>query len=248
MKSREDRRKTAQCHICGEIGHVKFDCPRNKDKNGKIKNLDVILRYCKDFRSTNVKIVFENGDKGYIYCDYQHKKRKGTILDGDGEKDSIKNLRDIKFKSVKHFWKNVTKYGNPIQVFFPIYYRTMVYRLAHINLIKYTAVEEDKRSGFNLIKLLEIDGRSVEHNPRRECVGPIENGRYYSRIINLFNKNIMAPIYFRKRILFILWINKNRYWPFIPKDIILIIVNKLWKNRYSFPTHDVKTISLKVLY
>ncbi len=58
--------------------------------------------------------------------------------------------------------------------------------------IKYTMVCEDKRSGPNLEKFLEIDGVSVNHNPHLDAAGPLESERYYQVVLELYKelKNI----------------------------------------------------------
>ena len=209
---------SAKCHLCGEVGHVRFDCT----KNVQIKNIDVILRYCRDFRTAHIS--FGNGKKGFIECTYE--KKKGTVH------TDTRMFSDIRFKSVKYFWKNVTKCGIPTQIDFVLHYHTMIQMLSEKNIVKYTFVAEDKRSGCNLMKILEIRGMPVNHNAHRDCMRSVEQKEFYSKIVALYKDEILAPRNCRKQILFILWINKNRFWPFIPKDIILLILKRVWRTRY----------------
>ena len=260
-KSKEERRKTAKCHLCGEIGHIKFDCPKDSPSKLEIskiqqiqtpqvlpsqieiKNIDVILRYCRDFRFAY--ITFKNGDKNSIHCTYE--KKKGLVHALPYERDK---LSDIKYKSVKYFWKNITKYGTPIGIEFVLYYNVMIQMLSEKNLVKHTYVAEDKRSGCNLMKILEIEGVAVDHNAHADCVRSEQQKQFYSQIVALFQKNIIAPRNCRKQILFILWINKNRLWPFIPKDVLLLIVKRVWRTRRHrfWITPLEKKATLQVLY
>ena len=261
MKSQSERRKTAKCHSCGEIGHVKFDCPKSKPSEPlqipetrerlQIKNFDAILRYCREFRYNHVTIFFKNGGKGYIYCTYEENKKKGKVGDCQYERDTIEKLSNIKYKSVKHFWKNITKYGTPIRIYFSLCYYSMIKMLNEKGLVKYTYVAEDKRSGCNLIKFLEIDGVSVEHNVHQDCIRSETQGQFYPQIVKLFETNIMAPRYCRETILFVFWINKNHLWGFIVKDVLLIILKQLWATRRHrcWKRNSVgKKFNLDVLY
>jgi hypothetical protein len=108
----------------------------------------------------------------------------------------------------------------------------MIEMLAEKKLIKYTYVAEDKRSGCNLMKLLEIKGIPVNHNAHADCVRSDTESKFYSQIVKLFQKNIIAPRNCRKQMIFIFWVNKNRLWPFIPKDILLLILKRVWRTRH----------------
>ena len=126
----------------------------------------------------------------------------------------------------------------------------MIQMLSEKNLVKHTFVAEDKRSGCNLMKILEIEGVAVDHNAKADCVRSDTQSQFYSQIVALFQKNILAPRNCRKRILFIFWINKNRLWHFIPKDVLLLILKRVWQTRrhHSWITPVNKKASLQVLY
>ena len=127
----------------------------------------------------------------------------------------------------------------------------MIQMLSEKNIVKYTFVAEDKRSGCNLMKILEIRGMPVNHNAKRDCMRSVEQKEFYPQILSLFQEHILAPRHCRKQILFILWINKNRFWPFIPKDIILLILKRVWRTRYHCLWARVvfhKATSLKVCF
>ena len=262
-KSRDERRKTAKCHLCGEIGHVKFDCPKKSIAKSvqistppqiktiqnppEIKNINTILRYCREFRY--VTITFDNGKKSQICCSYDEKgKGDGKVRYLPYESDQ---LYDIQYKTVKYFWDNITKYRIPISLDFTLYYNVMIQMLGEKKLVKYTYAAEDKRSGCNLLKLLEIDGVPVNHDALLDCAG--NRHSFSAEITALFQKNVIAPRNCRKQMIFICWINKNRYWHFIPKDILRLILKRVWHTRrhrcWRKEKFDIdKVTNLKVLY
>ena len=100
------------------------------------------------------------------------------------------------------------------------------------NKIKYTYVAEDKRSGCNLVKYLEINGKKVDHNAHAECVRQLEKGEFYHTICNLYDK-YRAPSYAKESILYFIGMRKE-----IPvigkfKDVIILIAKELWKTRHD---------------
>lgn len=111
--------------------------------------------------------------------------------------------------------------------------------LRKANKLKYTYVAEDKRSGCNLLQILEIDGEIINHNPHQYYVGLSKKGPIYERICQLYDSH-KAPTYAQESIICLLAIRqfKNKkmikVWKYdIPKDLIKMICKILWQTRYE---------------
>ena len=126
--------------------------------------------------------------------------------------DSSKILTDISCNIYEKRWSDILS------------------ELQTANKIKYTYVAEDKRSGCNLVKYLEIDGKKVDHNAHADCVRPLEKGQFYGTICTLYDRH-KAPSYAKESILYFIGMRKE-----IPvigrfKDVITLIAKELWKSR-----------------
>jgi len=96
--------------------------------------------------------------------------------------------------------------------------------LTSIGKIKHTYIAEDKRSGLNLLKYIEIDGVKVNHNAKRDCITSTDKGEYFHEILALFirilaqrnaflsAKTLLQIRYFKKSII-----------STVPKDVVKMI-------------------------
>lgn len=106
--------------------------------------------------------------------------------------------------------------------------------LTSIGKIKHTYIAEDKRSGLNLLKYIEIDGVKVNHNAKRDCITSTDKGEYFHEILALFirilaqrnaflsAKTLLQIRYFKKSII-----------STVPKDIIKMISKMVIESKHD---------------
>lgn len=177
------------------------------------------------------------GKIGHIKFDCPNfKSKSGTSIQNKQELDEFCSLhrtyyivfangRDIlsrKLKFSDHVWSKEI----PVKLTSYLSFYTICARLKDEGLLDYDMVAEDKRSGPNLLQVLSIEGKKVNHT-RQKMLGDDRKCSFFPRICELYDIRFFAPLYCEKALITFLLCK-----PF-SKDLRLIIARKLWNSRYD---------------
>ena len=163
--------------------------------------------------------------------------------------EEILGMNKVCFNDLVKFIDNNKMF---LEIFCTLKWLYILNELSDAEKIKYTYVAEDKRSGSNLIKYLEINGRSVEHDVFRDLHEKFEYGQFYKVICDLYDRH-KAPSYAKESVIYFIWCQKKL--GFLCKDIIILIAKLLWESRNEkiWCRNNVKQLmdnkqSIKILY
>lgn len=184
-------------------------------------DMNIITPMVGKFKSKQRKIFLIDSINGVSWGKYSRETYPEIAL-----------FRQIKFKNML---KLIDSQKTLVEISCNMYQKTWIdilQELQTVGKIKYTYTPEDKRSGCNLLKYLEIDGKNVFHNAHADCVRSLENGEFYQTICNLYD-NYRTPSYTKESILYFIGMRKEI--PIIGKfkDVIVLIAKELWKTRHD---------------
>ncbi len=260
--------KKKTCFLCYNDSYLSYffgnthsnkNCPH---QNRKLLNVN----YLKELISRDITLIYDYNGKecitrGYIQNDEIFKISEinndvERALNGKWFSKVVKKISRIPiFKKIIYTTipKSFKIYDNIDNIMCRNWYFINM-ELSRLGKIKHTYVAEDKRSGSNLLKYLEIDGKPVEHNAHRDCIVGTNCGEFYISISNLFRETL-AP---RNALMATLTLIKIRYFrqtilSQVPKDVVKIIGKKIidtrnekcWAlDKFEHLKHDMRIVNL----
>jgi len=237
-KNRGEKHKTAQCHICKKIGHIKFDCPTIKPQTVSSKSSEDIepvivseLVVPKLFENVIIKFCLRTYYFEFIEIKCRDKKKfyvhRGMVESyGIGSKFIRCTLID--------FFLDYSDYG-PLSLSCKLTWKGMIDSLCQLGLVNCTYIAEDKRSSAIWPELKSIKGKPVRDNGHQQIVSPPNTNPHFRKICGMFEDEFLIEDYCRSSIYEFICVYKyrNSFLSIVNLDVIRLIARLLWKTRYE---------------